>query len=479
MTTFSTTNLSLSNLIAMTGVDTVLPLSASNLYTATNVSSFPTQGQALKLGHFRGVSIVAASGVAKSVMYPPSAVTPSSTTVTQGSTQYTFTTQGGYNNSGWTFDKDVNTGTYYTYLGKYNASSGVYEGTAGSTNGITGAWQQVYMNPGVVINGYDLTQHVSVHNFKKWYLFGSTDGINWVQLHMVSLASWHHTDMPTRFSFNNITSYSYYRFVINLGMTADPYLVDLAFVYTSDSTDAIISLKSNSINGGSTTAAVSSWGVFAQTTAAKQPVWNAKGGYYNSRYMYFAATPITMYNTSPISFPVATNGGLTFAVMYNVTDTATPSTDWARIFGTYQTSNQEGFVVCRFGSNNDICIQLKNSSFAHVVGSGRVLTGMWNTGWKVIIFRHRTSDKNTSIWTSTNLGSTTMTQSVNATETVTATDMTINNSLAWIGSDNGINQYPWMQLGGMLLFNRAISDGEKDDIYSYFRSGGATVNLSA
>jgi hypothetical protein len=67
MTSFASSNLSLSNIIAQTGVGNILPLSASNLYAASNISSLPTQYQPLKIGFFRGLSIV--SNVAVSASY--------------------------------------------------------------------------------------------------------------------------------------------------------------------------------------------------------------------------------------------------------------------------------------------------------------------------------------------------------------------------------------------------------------------------
>jgi hypothetical protein len=54
---FPSSNLSLSNIFEFTGIDTEPPFSISNLYLATNVSSLPPQGDPLKIGHFRGLSI--------------------------------------------------------------------------------------------------------------------------------------------------------------------------------------------------------------------------------------------------------------------------------------------------------------------------------------------------------------------------------------------------------------------------------------
>lgn len=54
---FSMSNLSLSNLLVSTGVDVIVPFSASNLYRASNVSVPPTQNTALKIGHFRGLTL--------------------------------------------------------------------------------------------------------------------------------------------------------------------------------------------------------------------------------------------------------------------------------------------------------------------------------------------------------------------------------------------------------------------------------------
>lgn len=475
-------NVSLSNLCVVTGTNVNPPFSSSNLYATSNLSLAPQRNVPISMGFFRGLQSAAivtpASGVAKSIPYPPSAINSATSSSNLSGVTYTFTGQGIFDSKGaWIYDKDQSTTSYFDTMGGYNATTGVYQGTAAATNGITGAWTQMQTSTPILINAYDFTP-LGSKLFKKWYLFGSTDGTTWTQLDMRDLASWTYGQTPRRFTFSNTASYSYFRFVINLaeGNTA-PALQELAYVYQESGTDAIIDLEAKDLSA----TAVSAWGPFTQTTASQQPDWNASGGHFGTTYVYFNKTNID-YMSIPgtLNIPVATNGGLTFACMYNITDLSSPSTDWVRIFQTYYgTTSTEAFVASRWGPYNDMLFQLRNSSGLELLtnNSLRIVTGAWNTGWRVIIFRYRTSDRNVSVWTSSNLASPTLTRFANGSDTAGAvhTDISVGAGKTFLCAYSVNHQTPFMQLGGVLMFSRAVSDTEATDIYNYFRSGGATI----
>jgi hypothetical protein len=87
MSTFPTTNISLSNILTATAADTIAPFSASNMYSITNTSSLPIKGQPISWGFFRGLTLVSSAvaapttGIVLEILYgSPTLPTADSTT---------------------------------------------------------------------------------------------------------------------------------------------------------------------------------------------------------------------------------------------------------------------------------------------------------------------------------------------------------------------------------------------------------------
>lgn len=166
--------------------------------------------------------------------FPSSPVSTSTQTTTQNGITYTFSNQGANATfSAYIFDDNISSITYFDSLGLYDAVAGTYNGSASSTNGITGAWFQMQTSMSILVNCYELSQYV-INNIKCWYIFGSTNGTTWTQLHTVCVASWIYNTSRQVYYFKNTTSYSYFRFVINLSDgTSTPAISDFRFCYDS------------------------------------------------------------------------------------------------------------------------------------------------------------------------------------------------------------------------------------------------------
>jgi hypothetical protein len=214
-----------------------------------------------------------------------------------------------------------------------------------------------------------------------------------------------------------------------------------------------------------TTSDVSTWGVFTQTTTANQPVLTSTGGYNNGKYVNFSGSPKTMFKNTATTFNCGTNGGLSFAMLININTTATAG--WERIIQSHHSTGSEAFVVNRDSNTNNLMFQVFTSSGTQIVRHSA--TNLWNTGWRIVVFRYRGSDKSIRVWSSSS-----STPDLSATGANTLANISINTARLWLCSDNN-NAFADIQLGGIMLFDRVISDTEVTNIFSYYQTNTATA----
>lgn len=170
-------------------------------------------------------------GKAKYARWPAAAVAAGAGTATINGITYTFTNQGcNALNSAYIFDDDPSTHTYFDGLGGYNATTGVYAGSATATNTRTGAWFQMQTSVPILVRGYELTQMLDGYVIG-WYIFGSNNGTSWTELTSVTMGSWPYSNVKQTYSFANSTSYTYHRVVISLAQTTTaPHIAEFKFI---------------------------------------------------------------------------------------------------------------------------------------------------------------------------------------------------------------------------------------------------------
>jgi hypothetical protein len=163
---------------------------------------------------FGSLGVTSLQQVQTPIRVPPGPIDVRTITSNINGITYTFTTQGGYaGDSAWTYDGDNTTLTWHDDgYGTYSTSTGVYQGTASQTGGISGVWLQIQTSVPWVMTSYTLA---SSEPFRKWYVFGSTNGSSWTQLDYEFYASWTFGSNLTKFTINNTSQFSYHRFVVN------------------------------------------------------------------------------------------------------------------------------------------------------------------------------------------------------------------------------------------------------------------------
>lgn len=223
----------------------------------------------------------------------------------------------------------------------------------------------------------------------------------------------------------------------------------------------IIELRANALSNNQ----VSTWEIFTQSTTNKRPLWYATGGYSNGMYVQFNGTTTTMNNTVGVSLPVSTFSGITFAMLYKITQLTTGG--WERILQSRNSeNNSEAFVVNRSGTSSNLMIQLYTTTPATVVR--QEFSNLWTptNGWKVLVWRFA-NGRGHSLW---HTGSSN--PNFNFTTTPAATNLGINTGAMWLGSEqNSTNSFGYFQLGGLTIINRAVNNSEAIDLYSYFARG--------
>lgn len=530
-TVIASSNLSLSNLIALTLVDNIAPYSASNLYNATNVSSLPNKTQPLGIGFFRGLNIVPAVVVGVPVDYTMRLVPQEGITLVTNSvsswipttnssmgnvnfSQATSTarptfnaTGGGTNsqmpylnfasannqflqNSSGTWNLNITGGGGFTmvYHIKFNTSQSFPRIFTG--NG-TGSWLEINQN-GTAL-GANIGQVGAALNAANYSPVGTwiLQAVRWNNSTRVfEVFRDSITTKTSTTSTSSVTTNLAYanNVLIGKSLNADPYLnADIAWMYMYNRalSDAELTILMNA-NGAPfidmranalTSTPVQQWSTFTQSTVANRPLWSSTGGYNNGKYVAFTGSPLAMIKTTSTTFPVSSNGGITFAMLYKIT--AQTVDGWERVFQSNKAAGGEAFVVSRWGATNDLMIQLYNDAGQQVVA--HKLPSGWAIGtWKVMVFRYKTSTQNISFWQSTSTTPVTIdiaNPAVSATATVVANNLSINANECILGAQSiGFTpSYGMLQLGGMFLYNRSLTDNEVQSIFSFYQNSNATA----
>jgi hypothetical protein len=181
--------------------------------------------------------------------------------------------------------------------------------------------------------------------------------------------------------------------------TTDSNLQDKTIYFNWAATTESLDLESSgtySLRSSDLTASpVSTWSRFSQSTSSLQPSWFNTGGFNNGSYVDFAGGK-WMNTNSSVTLPVFTNGGCTFAITYKVNAL---NDGWDRILEVRHSSSfVELFVLNRYGSTNDLMVQIRNNSGGEA--SNR-LTGGYTIGvWKKLIVRYTDSTKKVEFFSS-------------------------------------------------------------------------------
>lgn len=188
------------------GVNNALPQYRVDVGGDLNVSgSLRTQGNL--------VNFLSVNTGSSATSVPSAAVIGAATT----SSGFTFTSQGGYQSGAASlYDFDHSTGVNFDALGGFNTSTGVYQGTATATNGITGVWSQMQSPTAFSLSAYTMAFFDLNQVPKEWYVFGSNDGSTFVQLDTRSTPWTAGATVPVTFTLASPSAaYSYYRMVLN------------------------------------------------------------------------------------------------------------------------------------------------------------------------------------------------------------------------------------------------------------------------
>lgn len=251
---------------------------------------------------------------------------------------------------------------------------------------------------------------------------------------------------------------------INLGFFRGLSLNAVSGTSSAPLANTFFEIRANDL----TSSPVSTWGVFSQATANNRPTWLSTGGYNNGKYVAFTGTPRTMSKATATTFNCGTNGGISFAMLVNITDT-TATTAWVRLMQSHHSGGGgEAFVINRDSNTNGLMVQIYNSTGGTQVVR-HTAPNQWVSGWKIIVFRYRQSDKSIRFWSSSP-----STPDYSATGTAsTMSNISINAGLLWLFSNNN-NEFGIGQLGGFMVFDRPITDTEVTNIFSYYQANSAT-----
>lgn len=244
----------------------------------------------------------------------------------------------------------------------------------------------------------------------------------------------------------------------------------------------LFELKANSLNFITT---VSTWGgTFSNkrkngtSLANIDPSWSSTGGYNNGKYVLFNHSRFLMKIAASV-LPIATNGGFSFCMLYNVNITD----EWVKLFTCFQGVAPgpyiPAFMIMREGGTNNMVFQLRNSSDLDV--SYVNAAGLWSSGWKICVFRFISATKATRVWSSSWNGSSWsgISVNVNSIGTVASSDMPIeakSMSICSVPPDLGwAPDYAEAYFGGIAMFARAVSDSEVTSIFTHYQNGNATA----
>ena len=208
------------------------------------------------------------------------------------------------------FDKNwVNVVDGTAWISALTYTNGAYTGAVTTTvsgSSVAGEWLQIQLPVAIVITAHSLAPRFTFsHRLPISYvLAGSNDGATWTTVDSrTGISSGGYADNTlTPFAVTPpAIAYSYYR-LISRALSANA-AANTANIGEWTLTGALTS-----------SAAVPSWGGFAQATPGNRPVYVATGGLNNTGYVSFTGASSQFLDAGPRRLNIATNGGFTAVV---------------------------------------------------------------------------------------------------------------------------------------------------------------------
>jgi hypothetical protein len=134
---------------------------------------------------------------------------------------YTFSNAGSYvQGTSCAYDMDNTTYNNFDAMGGYNTT---YQGTAPTTNGVSGAWIQIQSTTSFAIGSYQMAFEGTDWVPTEWYVFGSTNGTSWTQVDYQNFAWSNASQVPGTVTLGSVSSsYNYYRLVFSKAKAGAP-----------------------------------------------------------------------------------------------------------------------------------------------------------------------------------------------------------------------------------------------------------------
>jgi hypothetical protein len=367
--------------------------------------------------------------------------------------------------------------------GTYDTSGNVVTGTSEqTTNGITGQHIQIQLPYGIQLGRYAVQCNGATTEYpKEWYLFGSVDGTNWVQLHYVLLSDTPSNNNTFDLSTNTVF-YSYYRIVVTKmvpnGVTrvqigewrlyATPQAKRILDGVTADwasgflgsragvASHAIVTTNASPANGSVVTSIGGATGfgvggnlgpILDRSTAIPHITFNGTSNSVGD-YLNFGST----------TWNVNTNGGFAFVGMVRFKNT---SGSYERIFefSSVAASPVNCLAGARVSTTNTITFGVGDASASY---NTNVSNAIVNNTWQVIVARLQ--NEGTNLWRWTIWVDNVRT---NGTQFLTTlSDRTL--PISYVGrSGYSTDAYAQLDIRELLWYNQALTDGQISMMHDY------------
>lgn len=227
------------------------------------------------------------------------------------------------------------------------------------------------------------------------------------------------------------------------------------------SADGLINLDSRSLSS-TNGASVSNWEGFTQGTLANQPVYYNSSGFNNMPYLSFNRTNSQFLNRGSTTLNIQTNGGFTALALVRFTGTAGA---YERIFDFGSGASNNNIQLYRNNTTGSIVFGAFNNTTGNYAGADNVIT---QNEWVVVGCRYNTVTGLVQfIKNGTYIPSSTFTQPI--------IDRTVTTS--YIGrSLTAANAYTSMDLSGLYIYDRALSDVDLATAYNNLTSYSLSYN---
>jgi hypothetical protein len=464
-------------------------------------------------------------------VYPPQAMTANTTSISgavYGNGSY-IASASGDNGSGpfnvfdkntgsrWVSDSSIRYTTNGTFF-EYNGNGSFY------TNGYGGEWLQIQMPVAIRLSKITLNsfQDRSPRNFK---IFGSTDGSTWTDIYTGLSVPWTTQNTQT-FIVNSTSAFNYYRLVINtlhLGIDGRAMLYELQLYGTEQITSKAltrVSVGRSLFNGGTNSdldiadlkvyprelsqrelrqlsqvatkpsqiataniteiegeitpaialdarsldlldgTRISDWNGYTQSTDSQRPTYRASGGYNGSPYVEFRKGAQQFLSGPAETLRINSNGGFTIAGIARFPSDPTNEERIVELTGGGTLS------VRRNGTSRDLLFEsvaVNNSTDMSVVTTNNVI---YKGEWVPFAARYNATSNLVQIYKGTSINST-------STASATLTDRAFTGAL--LGKSSG-EIYSNLDLAGLWVYDRALSDRELAKLYNSITTGVSPVS---